>query len=81
LLMAAAVTGETGQQDSALRYAQRAVSADPSEALAWLMLSQRLSANGRGAEARRALSRAQALRSSGARPGRAEGRGHGGGRQ
>jgi tetratricopeptide (TPR) repeat protein len=81
LLAAAGVASELGHQRAALGYARRAVSAGPNEGLAWLVLSQVLRANGRGAEARRALSRAQALRSSGARPGRAEGRGHGGGRQ
>lgn len=70
LLAAASVTTELGHPDSALGYARRAVTADPKEGPAWLVLSQVLTANGRGAEARRALSRAQSLKQSGAENGR-----------
>jgi len=61
LLGAAALSSELGFGESAVGYARRAVTVDPQNARAWLILARTLSATGRTAEAEEALARARSL--------------------
>ncbi len=61
LLGAAAASSQLGFGDSAVAYAQRAVTIDPQNASAWLVLARTFAATGRTVEAEEALSRARSL--------------------
>ena len=61
LLAAAAVSGELGHGDSALRYARQAATADPQNPRTWMVLAGVLASVGRSAESHEALARARSL--------------------
>ena len=61
LIAAAAVSGELGHGDSALRYARQAVTIDPENPRTWMVLAGVFAAAGRTAESHEALAHARSL--------------------